>query len=51
MSIKNKVYDAFAYRFSWKRQLQRKQEDAEVTNASITVLIKNILPSHVGKYL
>ncbi|KAI8126037.1 hypothetical protein FF38_01067 [Lucilia cuprina] len=34
--------------YNWKRQLQRKQEDAEVTNASITVLIKNILPSHVA---
>ncbi|KAL9911197.1 adenylyl cyclase X D isoform 3-T3 [Glossina fuscipes fuscipes] len=34
--------------YNWKRQLQKKQEDAEVTNESISVLINNILPSHVA---
>ncbi|XP_005175233.1 adenylyl cyclase X E [Musca domestica] len=34
--------------YNWKRQLQRKQNDAKVTNASISLLIRNILPSHVA---
>ncbi|XP_013108012.1 adenylyl cyclase X E [Stomoxys calcitrans] len=36
--------------YNWKRQLQRKQNDAKVTNASISLLIRNILPSHVADF-
>ena len=33
---------------SWKRQLQKKQEDAEFTKETIKILVENILPVHVG---
>lgn len=35
--------------YTWKRQLQKKQEDAEFTNETIKILIHNILPAHVGR--
>lgn len=35
--------------YTWKRQLQKKQEDAEFTNETIKILIHNILPAHVGE--
>ncbi|XP_037906925.1 adenylyl cyclase X E isoform X2 [Hermetia illucens] len=34
--------------YNWKRQLQKKQEDAEFTNETIKVLVQNILPGHVA---
>lgn len=36
--------------FSWKQQLQMKQEEAECTKDTIKILVQNILPAHVGKY-
>lgn len=36
--------------YTWKRQLQKKQEDAEFTNETIKILIHNILPAHVGMW-
>ncbi|XP_032598459.1 adenylyl cyclase X E isoform X2 [Drosophila grimshawi] len=33
--------------FNWKMELIRKQQAANITNKSITILLKNILPSHV----
>ncbi|XP_054735475.1 adenylyl cyclase X E [Anastrepha obliqua] len=34
--------------YNWKRQLLKKQDDAKVTNETISILINNILPSHVA---
>ncbi|XP_030372395.1 adenylyl cyclase X E isoform X2 [Scaptodrosophila lebanonensis] len=36
--------------YSWKRQLLKKQDDAFITNDTIKVLLKNILPSHVADF-
>ncbi|KAL7734589.1 hypothetical protein ACLKA6_010897 [Drosophila palustris] len=33
--------------FNWRIELLKKQEDAHITNKSITILLHNILPSHV----
>ncbi|XP_055382596.1 adenylyl cyclase X E [Condylostylus longicornis] len=35
--------------YNWKRQLQKKQEDAQVTNETINILVQNILPAHLAK--
>ncbi|XP_055841976.1 adenylyl cyclase X E [Episyrphus balteatus] len=35
--------------YNWKRQLQKKQEDAHVTNETIKILVHNILPAHVAE--
>ncbi|XP_017481431.1 PREDICTED: adenylate cyclase type 2 isoform X4 [Rhagoletis zephyria] len=37
--------------YNWKRQLLKKQDDAKFTNETISILINNILPSHVGEWL
>ncbi|XP_037931308.1 adenylyl cyclase X E isoform X2 [Teleopsis dalmanni] len=34
--------------YNWKRQLQKRQDDAKFTNETIKILINNILPSHVA---
>lgn len=34
---------------SWRIELLKKQEEATITNKSITILLHNILPAHVGK--
>ncbi|XP_067648122.1 adenylyl cyclase X E [Eurosta solidaginis] len=34
--------------YNWKRQLLEKQYDAKFTNETISILINNILPSHVA---
>nr|XP_036214802.1 adenylyl cyclase X E isoform X1 [Bactrocera oleae]XP_036214808.1 adenylyl cyclase X E isoform X1 [Bactrocera oleae]XP_036214815.1 adenylyl cyclase X E isoform X1 [Bactrocera oleae]XP_036214816.1 adenylyl cyclase X E isoform X1 [Bactrocera oleae]XP_036214822.1 adenylyl cyclase X E isoform X1 [Bactrocera oleae] len=34
--------------YNWKRQLLKKQDDAKFTNETISILINNILPSHVA---
>lgn len=34
--------------YSWKKQLLKKQVEAEFTKDTIKVLIQNILPAHVG---
>ncbi|XP_041632046.1 adenylyl cyclase X E-like [Drosophila kikkawai] len=33
--------------FSWRVELEKKRYDASITNSSITILLNNILPSHV----
>lgn len=33
----------------WKKQLQKKQVEADITKDTIKVLVQNILPVHVGK--
>lgn len=37
--------------FSWQKELENKERDAHLTNQSIIILLNNILPSHVGKFL
>lgn len=34
----------------WKQQLQERQKESEFTNDTIKILVKNILPAHVGKF-
>lgn len=36
---------------SWKKQLQKKQEESEFTKDTIKILVQNILPAHVGEIL
>ncbi|XP_049306724.1 adenylyl cyclase X E [Bactrocera dorsalis] len=33
--------------FNWKHELRKKKEDAKFTNQTISILIANILPSHI----
>lgn len=43
------IFKLIVFNFSWKRQLLKKQDDAKFTNETISILINNILPSHVGE--
>jgi adenylate cyclase len=37
--------------YSWKQQLWKKHDEAEVTEETNKILVQNILPSHVGGYI
>lgn len=36
---------------SWKVELKKKQHDSSLTDKSITILLHNLLPTHVGRFL
>jgi len=35
--------------FSWRVELKKKEADANLTNHSITIILNNILPAHIGE--
>ena len=37
--------------FKWKQQLETEQKEAEETHLANKLLLKNILPQHVGKFV